>query len=73
MSVIPELVRLRIERKKTVRDVAKSTGLHENTIRNAEKGRNAPTIEAVEAWAESLGARVVVQEDADISSSSEGQ
>jgi transcriptional regulator with XRE-family HTH domain len=65
MSTIGALREARAAQSRTAREVAQAAGLHENTIRNAESGRNSPTLEAVEAWASALGLRVVVVEDAD--------
>lgn len=60
MSTIAALKATRLAQKRTVRDVARAAGLHENTIRNAERGTSSPTVDVVEAWAAALGLRVVL-------------
>ena len=60
MSVISDLKATRLAQKRTVRDVAKQAGLHENIIRNAEQGRTSPPLSTLERWAAALGLRPVL-------------
>ncbi len=60
MSTIAALRAARLAQKRTVRAVARVAGLHENTIRNAERGLSSPTVDVVEAWAAALGLRVAL-------------
>lgn len=71
MTLIPQLKAAREAQGRSVADVAAAAGLHENTLRSAER-RNAANLETVIPWASVLGFTIsLLPQDAEISSASQ--